>query len=443
MAWDTTEFQRRASKLEHAKDAPSKKAFTALRNHVHSDRTRHDEARAKSIKESKSIVAIILESADPAVDIGSISEHQHGILQEYYSTLLSIRDREELTKILCKMQPDLLTSTIRDLVAAYDPIIRAVHNAVDLSDTVSDLQSFLDDLIKVRKPKKNTTSNRNNTQNSDSASDLADDPDDTSNADTILPTVDDYVQLVRKHIPSAHKFLHQVGKNAPDLLQQYREYAKACVAEFRVRDSQQTVGKGSNASASSDLKVENTAAGTLTPVLNTLFSSLPSEQQTRISTLLSHHVSHLSHLSSTSSTRLKTLLTIESDSVPKHKKSHAKERGALHGPGIFLARWHALLDEALITPQTLKGPVRSGRDVKAEGRGKVGGDAKAGRVEALLKGADKGSQQKPGKGGDTRLGKETDNERKRSKDEVESEEVWNTMREGWEGVVRGLEVMGD
>jgi hypothetical protein len=43
----------------------------------------------------------------------------------------------------------------------------------------------------------------------------------------------------------------------------------------------------------------------------------------------------------------------------------------MYGPGVYLARWHGLLDETLITPADAEGPVRRGKDVqfkdKAEG----------------------------------------------------------------------------
>lgn len=48
----------------------------------------------------------------------------------------------------------------------------------------------------------------------------------------------------------------------------------------------------------------------------------------------------------------------------------------MYGPGVFLARWHGLLDETLITPATAEGPVRRGKDVQfkdEEGKSKSGG----------------------------------------------------------------------
>lgn len=434
MSWDSTEFQKRASKLEHAKEAPSKNAFAAIKSHVQATRKKHEEARQTSINENKSIVAAILETTEPPVDTGSLSSHHHDILQEYYSTQLSIRDREELTKILCKMQPDLLTAGVRNVIAAYDPIIRAVHNAVDLSGTASDLQVFLDDMIKVSKPKSSGGAGSRNNSRSNSPNHSGTHLDDSG-----LPTVEDYVQLLRKHIPSSHRFLHQVAKNAPDLMQQFREYAKACVQEFRVRDNKPSkagaeTGSGSHNSQESYLH----AAGEMTDPLTTLFSSLSESDQSRILPLLSHHSTHLSHLSSISTTRLKALVASNTNTEPKHKRSHSHSNAhaSSHGPGVFLARWHDLLDETLITPDSIHGDVRTGREVKVDSRGIV--DAKGGKVERLIKGLDL----RDGTHGDNDKDKKSkDQSRAKTRDEIETKEVWDTMRESWEGVVKGMEVM--
>ncbi|KAF2202761.1 hypothetical protein GQ43DRAFT_301259 [Delitschia confertaspora ATCC 74209] len=400
MAWDTAEFQKRAKSLEHTKSGPSKDSFSAIRTHVQAPRQRHEELRSKSIKQSKSITAVILESASPPIDISGLSEEHHSILQDFYSTLLSIRDREELTKILCKMQPDLLTSLVRDLVSAYDPIIRAVHNAVDLSGTVSDLQAFLDDLVKVGKRKTNGSGVKGGDAGVDGAQD----------GDSDIPTVEDFVSLLRKHIPSAHRFMHQVAKNAPDLVNQYREYAKSCIAEFQVRD------------ASSQMQDEEAAAGSMTQPLNALFAGLQKEEQERLRKILDRHATHLSHLKDTSTVRLKRLMNIQQ---PHHKKSHL--RRTMHGPGIFLARWRALLDTTLITPSAKEGTVRHGWDVKGSG-------------------VVKGKNQNDGLNGDKDSGQTSVEVKKDRKDEckdgAQTLEVWEAMRESWEGVLRGLEVMG-
>jgi len=60
---------------------------------------------------------------------------------------------------------------------------------VDLSDTVSDFEAFLGDMLKISKIQDETS----------------------------IPTVGDFVALLKKHQYSCHKFLHQVCKNGKEL----------------------------------------------------------------------------------------------------------------------------------------------------------------------------------------------------------------------------------
>jgi hypothetical protein len=442
MAWDTAEFQRRAQKLESQRNAPDKRVFKTIRSYVYASRDTHEAGRNISIQESKSIICVILETASPPIEPDSLTAHQHDIAMEHYSTLLSIRDREELTKVLCKMQPDLLTSAIRDLVSAFDPIIRAVHNAVDLSGTVTDAENFLTDLIRTSKPKDVNSGTADGTAHARSITD-------TTAAGT--PTVEDYVQLLRKHMPSAHKFCHQVVKNAPELSKQYLDFARTCVSEFRVHDSSPLPTNGQATQASN---ITEGGAGNLTPTLHTLFSSLPTEKQGHLKGLLDQHARHLQHLKSVSHSRMEVLVRSTSRPLsPSTTASHSDNthmaidpkhhaNGTNHGPGVYLSRWHALLDNTLITPATLHGPVRRGYEVKGEL------DGKGLKTESLLQ----SKQQKKGSRsrrnsinfsdgtGDLRV----HGERKREEHEEEKiAVVWTTMRDAWVGVSRGLEVLGD
>ncbi|KAF2016778.1 hypothetical protein BU24DRAFT_423131 [Aaosphaeria arxii CBS 175.79] len=483
MAWDTSEFQRRAQKLESQRDAPERKVFKAIKSYVYAPRDQHEAARNISIAESKSIIAVILTTAETPIELESLTEHQHDIAMEYYSTLLSIRDREELTKIFCKMQPDLLTSALRDLVSAFDPVIRNVHNAVNLSDTITDAENFLNDLIKISKPKKlhsrnNSGSRPSSKSNSRSTSPHHNPDQDTETPASItdslsgyhpdsIPKVEDYVQLLRKHAPSCHKFLHQVCKNAPELANQYLVYAKDIASEFRVHDPDVLA-------ASSDDRGE-AAAGNMTAPLHAIFSSLPADKQKDLTAQLDQHAKHLQHLKSTSRSRLKTILVSspstatstttsydnnttkdKDDLTNRHppatspptspKAPHAK--GTTHGPGMYLSRWHALLDSTLITPATIHGPVRRGYEVKGEL------DGKGLKTDTLIaRGAAHrrlGSRERKSGGVDTvNVAEGTGDslerrERKRDcAEEEKTEKVWKAMQDGWVGVCRGLEVMGD
>lgn len=427
LAWDTSEFQKRATKLESSRDAPEKKVFKALKTYVYASREKHDSARSQSISQSKSIIAVILETTDPSIDLDSITEHQHNVAMEYFSTLLSIKDREELTKVSCKLQPDVLTSAVREAVSSMDPVIRAIHNAVDLSGTMADAEVFLTDLIKTSKPKKKSGNKSRETSQSRPSSPAPASVTDTEPSD--VPTVEDYVQLLRRHAPSLHKFLHQVTKNAPDLANDYLEYAKRIFSEFRVEDhAREAEERGEG------------GAGNMTAPLHALFSTLSPSKQDELKTLLDAHEKHLRTLKDTSQSRLKTIMTSGSSSLP----SKPSPKGTTHGPGMYLSRWNALLDATLITPATLHGPVRRGWEVKGEL------DGKGLKTSSALLNPAKSRESSKNRASAARaimaegVGDAVERrERKRDGREEESMmAVWEGMRDGWVGVCRGLEVMG-
>lgn len=418
LAWDTSEFQKRASKLESSRDAPDKKIFKAIKNHVYASRDKHEAARSRSMQERKSIVAAILDAADPPADVDSLNEHQHSVAMEYYSTYLSIRDREELTKIACKLQPDIMTAMVREVVTAMDPVIRAIHNAVDLSGTIQDTENFLTDLIKVSKPKKRGSRSRQSSRETSPAPSAP-----ASIADqeaSEVPTVEDYVQLLRKHAPSMHKFCHQVTKNAPDLASDYLAYAKKIFSEFKVDD---------NAKAAAE-RGEG-GAGNMSAPLHAMFSSLPREKQDELKKLLDDHENHLGKLKETSLSRLESIMQ-PSVSQSKHPRA-----GTTHGPGMYLSRWNSLLDSTLISPATVHGPVRRGWEVKGELDGK--GLKTATTLVDSNKKKDKNTQMMANGTGDSLERKE------RKRDGMEEDRmtaIWDGMRDGWVNVCKGLEVMG-
>src|SRR3954451_19083029 len=80
-----------------------------------------------------------------------LPEQTHSLALEYLTNLLSIRDRKEIIRVLCRSSPDHLTTIVRTLVSAYEPVIRNIPNAVCLSDSVSDFQNFLSDMLKMSK----------------------------------------------------------------------------------------------------------------------------------------------------------------------------------------------------------------------------------------------------------------------------------------------------
>lgn len=267
------------------------------------------------------MVRVIFETAQypPSTPL---SETQHAQALEFYSAKLSIRDRKELIRVLCHQYPDNLTQSIRDVVAVYDPIIRAVHNGVDLSAGLSDLQAFVEDMIKTVKPKSSGGK---------------------------APSVEDFVALFRTHLPSCLRFLHQVAKNCPDVSSTFRQYCKEAIKEFKNKEAKDETEAG--------------AAGSMTTHLTTMFSSLPDHQKSVVVKVLDSHSKYLASLNNLSMQRAQSVLDNKSTTM--------------YGPGVYLARWHGLLDETLITPATPDGKIRRGKDIQfKDEEGKKKGGAK-------------------------------------------------------------------
>ena len=210
-------------------------------------------------------------------------------------------------------------------MAAYDPIIRSVHQAVNLSGTVADLQAFLDDMIRLSKP----------------SSDQA-------------VSVEDFVRLLEKHQGSSHRFIHQVAKNGQDITEEYRQYMHGVAAQFRVQDP--------NAKRSIEAD-----AGALTPSLNELVDALQPSERATVTQELDAHAGYLKALSSQSTARTQAVMTASGTTEL--------------GPGIFLARWQALLDDTPITPAEAAGEVRHGgsADVTRAARIDTDGEQKGGK----------------------------------------------------------------
>ena len=253
-------------------------------------------------------MAVILEPA-------SLSAKTHSLALEYLSLKLSIRDREQLIETFCRRNPDLVTPTARDLISAYDHIIRGVHNAVDLSGTISDAQAFLDDLIKLSKPHSSKTG---------------------------PVSVEDYVKLLESHQQSSHRFMHQVCKNGKDLVPLYRDFGHKLAAQFR----------------------ESNARNTTAEKLDRLLDNLSSSERDVVIQEIDKHVEYLNHLSESSSSRIRATLNHDSKTI--------------YGPGVYLARWQALLDDTLITPAEAEGQVRKAgsKETKEASRTDVDGEKK-------------------------------------------------------------------
>lgn len=276
-----------------------------------------------------SIVAVILSLSNANADL---TEAQHSKALEYLSLQLSIRDREEIVRVLCRSNPDHLTQAIRDGVSAYEPMIRQVHQAVDLSATVGDFQAFMDDMIKLTKADKKT-----------------------SGAETSAPSVEDYVRLLHNHMGSCHRFLHQVAKNGKEVTGWFYDYVRQATANFRHEGDQ--------------------ASAPLFKSLITVVNGLSAEEQAAVRGETEAWRKYIDDLHTASAARIKDVI--------------GNKSSTRYGPGAFLARWQGLLDATTITPAQAKGPVRSGADksVKQEARRDVDGEVTQGGVD--VKEADK------------------------------------------------------
>jgi len=353
-------------------------------------------------KQSESIVFIILLSASVSTHLTSF---QHKQALDYLAIQLSIRDREQIVQVLCHSQPDHLTQSVRDLVAAYEPIIRHVHNAVDLSETVTDAEHFLKDMIKLSKVPDGHQGNHGRREPQPNA-----------------PTVGDFVQLLKKHQASSHKFLHQCAKNGKEVTSWFHDYALEAVKHFRQDTS--SVPADHTPQQYHSPPPSSPAAGCLTTPLNNLFTSLPEPQRIYLTAILDAHALYLAKLQAASAARLRAVVTSPPSqhhalgsasnsratsrtaspapsSPMSSTKNHFGVGGSLHrkhkdhpgigectnnassnpdvnpGPGAYLAKWQALLDGTAITPDKPEGGevrtgakasvLRAGREGAAEG----------------------------------------------------------------------------
>ncbi|KAM0279422.1 hypothetical protein ACHAQH_004582 [Verticillium albo-atrum] len=325
--WDSAEFKKTLDKIEKSEKPPSSDVLAALKAHAKASSSVRATTRKESEKTSKSIITTILNTADPALAT-KLSAEQHAQCQEYYAALLSIRDRDELTTALCTQSPDLFTQTVRDLVGGFEPYIRAIHDKIDLREHVQDYQDFVDQFIAASKPQK------------------GDKPDDEAR----LPSVEDYVKLLRKNRHMLYKWMHSGAAQAPEVRNVFKNWAKEAVVHFRKPGVEVTV-------AGSSAHVE----GTMVESMVDAFGALPDEMQKELLSVIDAHAAHLDELEKLSMGRMQQILDGDSNTMA--------------GPGIFLVSWQELLDSTPITPATPEGKVRSGKDVQNKtAEGKPGAD---------------------------------------------------------------------
>jgi len=390
LQWDMKDLKSRASKIEKDRHGLEKEQLDTLKSYGELSREQHERLRSKSSKqvapnvveeiwlitqelESRSIVSVVLSEASVA---SILDETQHTLALEYLALQLAIRDREQITKVLCRTQPDHLTEAVRDVVTAYEPVIRSVHDAVDLSETVTDFERFLRDMVFISRPH------------------LKDDKSKSQNEVTV-PTVGDYVQLLKKHQSSCHRFLHQCAKNGKEVTSWFHNWAQNAAAAFRP----QSGPLGSS--------LDHVGSQTLASELDSIFIALPEAQREKNLRILNAHAEYLSKLHAASALRLASVVDSpvsespilrskphqylfqalsrsgsRSPTSPKSRSTSPSREFPKYphvtpdlGPGAFLARWQALLDDTMITPATAEGPIRYGRNKDVQQSSKMDVDA--------------------------------------------------------------------
>ncbi|CAK7205290.1 hypothetical protein SEUCBS139899_008059 [Sporothrix eucalyptigena] len=359
LSYDASTFKKAAEKIEKDKavGGPQRKAqLAALREHLARPRQYHEAVRRESLAvvdpktgQHKSLVVAILESVDPSLVTPPLTEAQHTQLAQYYAALLSVHDRREITNVFCRQNPDLFTQALRDGVAAFDPIIRGIHDKIDLKEHVSDIEGFINEFIEVSKGVKSTTK-----KGSD---------------ERILPTVKDYVELLRRNRHLLYKWLHRVAHDTPDIRDMFRGWAVDTIKLFRGPEGGQTGTQASTNSTGQSLSKSrlNGGAGSMDHDLRGMFDGLPAHTQTKVLSLLDEHVIYLRALDEAASGQRQALL--DKINAPTQNSDEDVSFGSpsttkqAPGSGRFIARWQELLDETTIGPGTAEGPLRHGRDV--------------------------------------------------------------------------------
>ncbi|EXJ54384.1 hypothetical protein A1O7_09723 [Cladophialophora yegresii CBS 114405] len=375
LGWDIKDLEARGSRLERERAQLGKDQLHALKEYTTKSQDEQDRIRKESQTQSISIVTAILKDAkSPSTEL---TDMHHKQALEYLSIQLSVRDRRQLVQVLCKSTPDHLTMSVREVVDAYEPVIRRMHKAIDLASTLSDFEYFLKDLIKLARIRTDPKTNK-----------------------AVVPTVGDFVQLLRKHQRSCHVFMHQCAKNDKELTGWYLDWAKTAASQFK-----QEPGDGHDDTTA---KHGKGGAGNLTPALHDLFASLDEATRSRILPILDSHSNFMEEMHAQSLSRLALVLrsppsknphiakifsstpTHSSSSRPSSRPPSPTRDGAetptsvasetqtqsdtsreikeqptpadvssSPGPGAFLARWQALLDATPITPLTQHGSLKA------------------------------------------------------------------------------------
>ncbi|KAM0264897.1 hypothetical protein ACHAQJ_000413 [Trichoderma viride] len=337
LSWDASEFKKSADKVEKGKGdaAPTDEMLEAIRLYVSLPPSEHVAARDAATRDSRSIIVTILSASDPQLAL-SLTEAQHAQCLEYYSALLSVHDRDAITSVLCRQPPDLFTQALKDLVGAYEPMIRSVHSRIDLRYYLEAMQGFISDFIRASKPKKVKKSKKKDDGDGNAR-------EDEEEEEGRLASVEDYVLLLRNNRGLLYRWIHDFAKNCPEVWEDFRTWAKDVSVRFR----QPGGGDGDETGAKRKSMKEQ---------LNELFASLDGATKEKVLGAIDSHARYLSAVTQLSHRRLQAIINATASS--------SAVRNMTTGPGVYLSQWQSLLDSTVITPSSKEGPARHGEDVK-------------------------------------------------------------------------------
>lgn len=256
-------------------------------------------------------MAIILENfypVHPPSEVQSMSEAQHKAALQYLSLKLSVRDRLQGVQALCKDKPDILSGVVKQQVALLEPVLKALHDGkFDIGKLVNLMKTVLEDMLKTSKVTK-----------------------------SYKPGVSDFFGFFTRILPEVWRILHEGATKCPSLHSAVYSWCRMALDNFHSHDTQ-----------FGDLKT-----GSMTGPLLAIFDSLPSEQRESVRQVLGNHAVYMAESRDQSRRKLQDVLNLKSSPD-------------MMGPGPILPRWHALLDDTLVTPAEQRGSVREARSLEA------------------------------------------------------------------------------
>lgn len=383
---DQTSLQKKLASLATSPCTPEQ--IAAIDTYVlSSPREVKETARAT---EGLSIVGAILAHAGVKLPDDTTDEGKkaHDLLFERLGLQLGIRDRSKMADVLCGrvvrtkagvqtsddnstptqgtaegLDTDHLSTAIEMIMSAFEPLLRTVHQKVDLSSALSDLQAFLDALLAL----------------------------------PASASARDYADVVGKHEMSLHRFLHAIAKDEK-LCEVYQEWYERCVGVYRRGDS-----LSSPQSEPELWSAGGSGAGMFQPTLQKWLASLPPPDRDVILEEAQAYASALSQREKESELRMSALFgapsptpslapsrtSVDSSRKKRWSLGGSRSRTSLDsnrslpsalngqstgitgttapgtgttGPGLWLAHWQHLIDATPVSPATLHGPVRYGAE---------------------------------------------------------------------------------